>query len=184
MEAGARARPAGGALLLPAISGVVLLVSMFALSWFGAGEAVEQGYQDAREIEELFGMPEVMVPDVSEDAWEAFGIVARIVLVAAGLCGLLLTLATVSGNPPVSRFAAAAVTTAAGTIATAIVLYHLVNPPGDMSRDIGVFVGLVAAGGVAVGGWIALEDEELRRPSSRRVRERSARRTRRRSSSG
>ncbi len=178
MEARGPARSGGAALLLPALAGLALIVAMFALDWFGPGETVARGFEEAREIQEQFGGPEVMIPDVSENAWDALGLV-KLVLVAAGLCGIALTLVRVSSDPPVSRLATAAVATGAGTLATAIVLYHLVNPPGDASREIGVFAGLVAAGGVAVGGWIALEDEETRvTPSARRARGRSARRTR------
>jgi hypothetical protein len=184
--AGRPARPSGGlALLLPAVAGVALIAAMFALDWFGPGETVARGFEEAREIQEQFGGPEVMIPDVSENAWDALGLV-KLVLVAAGLCGVALTLVRMIADPPVSRLGMAALATGAGTLATAIVLYHLVNPPADASREIGVFVGLVAAGGVAVGGWIALEEEETRvnPPSARRGRGRSARRTRSRSSSG
>ena len=179
MEAGGPARSGGGAaLLLPAAAGLALIAAMFALDWFGPGETVVRGFEEAREIQEQFGGPAVVIPDVSENAWDALGLV-KLVLVAAGLCGIALTLVRMSSDPPVSRLATAAVATGVGTLATAIVLYHLVNPPGDASREIGVFVGLVAAGGVAVGGWIALEDEEARvRPSARRARGRSSRRTR------
>jgi hypothetical protein len=162
MQAGASPRSGGGALLLPAAAGVALIVSMFALDWFGPGEIVSQGFDEAREIQEQLGGPEVIVPDVSENAWDALGAV-KLVLVASGVFGVALTVVRMSSDPPLSRLAAAAVTTALGTLATAVVLYHLVNPPGDMSREVGVFVGLAAAGGVAVGGWIALEDEEARR---------------------
>ena len=178
MEAGGPARSGGGAaLLLPAAAGLALIAAMIALDSFGPGEMVAPGFEEAREIQEQFGGPEVMIPDVSENAWDALGLV-KLVLVAAGLCGIALTLVRMSSDPP-SRLATAAVATGVGTLATAIVLYHLVNPPGDASREIGDFVGHVAAGGVAVGGWIALEDEETRvRPSARRARGRSARRTR------
>ena len=190
MDAAGPARPGGsGTLFLPAIAGVALIAAMFAFDWFGPSEAVSRGFEEAREIEELFGTPAVQVPDVSENAWEGLGLLVRLVLVAAGLSGVALTLVRMGSDPPVSPLAAAAVATGAGTLATALVLYHLVNPPDDASREVGIFIGLVAAGGVAVGGWIALEDEETRggspsRPSGRRARARSARRTRSRSSSG
>jgi hypothetical protein len=194
MEAVGRPRAGSGALLVPAISGVVLLVAMFALTWFGASEAVARGFEEGREIQQQFGGPEVVIPDVSDNGWDGPGdidlylvdVPIALVLLAAGLCGVALTLVRMSPRPPVSRFGAAGVTTALGTLATAVVLYYLVNPPHDGSREIGVFVGLIAAGGVAVGGWIALEDEERRvsPPSVPRASGRSARRTRSRSSSG
>ena len=180
MATGGPAGSGGAARLLPAIAGLALIASMFALDWFGPGEAVSRGFEEALRIQERLGGPEVPLPDVSQNAWDALGI-AKLVLIAAGLCGVGLTFVRMSAGPPLSPFAVAASTTAAGTLATAAVLYHLIDPPGDASREIGVFVGLVAAGGVAVGGWIALEDEEARRasspPSARRGRARSATRT-------
>ena len=184
MRTGAPPASRGSATWLPALAGVALIAALFALDWFGPGASVSQGFEEAREIQEQFGGPDVIVPDVSETGWEALGAVSKLVLVAAGLCGVVLTLVRMAPRPSVSRFGAAAVTTALGTLATAIVVYHLVNPPGDLAREAGVFAGLVAAGAVAVGGWIALEDEEARRggrarrPSARRDRARSGRRTR------
>src|SRR5688572_9314777 len=138
MEAGGPARSGGGpALLLPAAAGLALIAAMFALDWFGPGETVARGFEEAREIQQQFCGPEVVIPDVSENAWDALGLV-KLVLVAAGLCGIALTVVRMSSDPPVSRLATAAVATGAGTLATAIVLYHLVNPPGDASREIGV----------------------------------------------
>ena len=184
MQAGTPATSRGWATLLPALAGVALIAAMFALDWFGPGESVSRGFEEAREIQEQFGGPDVIVPDVSQTGWDALGVVSKLVLAAAGLCGVALTLARMASRPPVSRFAAAAATTGLGTLATAVVVYHLVNPPGEMSREAGVFAGLVAAGAVAVGGWIALEEEETRRgggatrPSARQARARSWTRTR------
>jgi hypothetical protein len=184
MQAGVPPTSRGWATWLPALAGVALIAAMSALDWFGPGASVSQGFEEAREIQRQFGGPDVIVPDVSETGWDALGAVSKLVLVAAGLCGVVLTLVRMASRPPLSRFGAAAVTTGLGTLATAIVVYHLVNPPGDLAREAGVFAGLVAAGAIAVGGWIALEDEETRRggramrPSARRDRARSERRTR------
>jgi hypothetical protein len=188
------ARPRGGPLLLAAAGGVALLAAMFLLPWFGASEVVERGFDEAREIQQQFGGPAVVIPDVSDNAWQAFGI-ADVLLALAAAIGAGLALVALAPRPPVSRLAAAAAITGLGVLATAVVLYHLVNPPGDQSREIGVFVGLAASGALALGGWMALNDAEsgavgrsvprpgVSPPDARRGRARSATRMRSPSSS-
>jgi hypothetical protein len=188
------ARPRRGPLLLAAAGGVALLAAMFLLPWFGASEVVERGFDEAREIQQQFGGPEVMIPDVSDDAWQAFGF-ADVLLALAAAIGAGLALVVLAPRPPVPRLAAAGAITGLGVLATAVVLYHLVNPPGDQSREIGVFAGLAASGALALGGWMALNDAEsaarrrsaprsrLSPPDARRGRARSATRTRSPSSS-
>jgi type II secretory pathway component PulM len=159
VAAAGSARPPRGSLLLAAAGGVALLAAMFLLPWFGASEVVERGFDEAREIQQQFGGPEVVIPDVSDNAWQAFGI-ADVLLALAAAIGVGLALAALAQRPPVSRLAAAGAITGLGVLATAVVLYHLVNPPGDQSREVGAFAGLAASGALALGGWMALNDAE------------------------
>jgi hypothetical protein len=172
---------------------VALLAAMFLLPWFGPSAALERSFDEAHQIQSQFGGPDVVMPDVEDNAWEAFGFV-RFVLLAAALCGIGLAVVRRTPQPRLTRLRTAALTTGLGIAATALVLYHLVNPPGDSSREIGVFAGLLASGGVALGGWLVLDREEQarrRRPTGAGVsaeaappgRARSATRTRSRSSS-
>ncbi len=161
MAADRSAEPQRRSLLLPAVAGVALVAAMFLLPWFGASSALERSFDEAQQIQDQFGGPEVVMPDVEDNAWQAFEF-SRFVLLAAGLCGIALPFVRGSSLPTLTRLRFAALAMALGVIAAALALYHLVNPPGDSSREVGVFAGLVASGGVALGGWVALELEERR----------------------
>jgi hypothetical protein len=190
----ARARPAGIEPLVPAIAGIALLAVVFLLPWFGASDALEQSFSEAEQIREQFGGPGVVMPDTDDNAWNALEL-TRFALLAAGFAAVALTVVRLGGRPAISKLRFAALATALGSLATALVLYHLVNPPQDRSRAVGVFAGLVASAAVALSAWRALREEELvahprrsrgagvspRDPAPGRVR--SATRTRSRSSS-
>ena len=188
------ARPAGIEPVIPAIAGIALIAAIFVLPWFGASDALEQSFSEAEQIRQQFGGPEVVMPDTDANAWEALD-VGRFILLVAGLAAVALTVVRLGARPAISKLRFAALATALGSLATALVLYRLVNPPQDSSREVGVFVGLVAAGTVALSAWRAMRDEEAiahpRRvrgdgvspPSAPPARARSATRTRSRSSS-
>jgi len=184
------------ALWLPMLAGVGLLAATFLLAWFGPSSAISSSFDEAAQITEQFGGPEIVMPDVEENAWQALGL-GRFILLAAGLSAIALTFVRLAQTAPFTRLRAAAVAMALGTLATAVVLYRILDPPDDASREIGLYAGLLAAGGIALSAWVALKDEELRTPrngrGSRRegaspqaappARERSAMRRRSRSSS-
>ncbi len=127
------------------IAGIALLLIMFIFDWFSV---------DAGGFE--FG----------GNAWDVFGfidIVLFVTVVAA--IALAVTAATASQvNMPV---ALSAITAGLGVIATLLVLYRIIDPPGgeaeelgvDISRSIGVWLGLIATVAVAYGGWRAMEEE-------------------------
>ena len=86
------------------------------------------------------------------------------ILVAIG--GALIAANATSVNTPV---AISAITTGLGILSVLLILYRIIDPPGSgdipdgfdigISRGIGVFLGLIAAGGIAYGGWRAMEEE-------------------------
>ena len=188
------ARPTGIEPLFPAIAGIALIAAMFLLPWFGASSAFERSFAEAEQIRQQFGGPEVVMPDTDGNAWQTLE-VTRFVLLAAALAGIGLAAIRLGQRPAISKLRVAALATAFGSLATALVLYQLVNPPQDRSRAIGVFAGLLASGALALASWLAMRDEEAsahpRRdrdaavspPGARRDRARSSTRTRSRSSS-
>ena len=159
MPAQGSARSAGVEPLLPAIAGIALIAVMFLLPWFGASAALERSFAEAEQIRQQFGGPEVVMPDSDDNAWQALE-VTRFVLLAAGLAGIGLVVIRRGQRPAIAKLRVAALTTALGSLATALVLYRLVNPPQDSSRAVGVFAGLVASGAVALTSWMAMRDEE------------------------
>jgi hypothetical protein len=138
------------------------------LPWFGPSGALERSFEEARQIQEQFGGPEVPIPDVEENAWEAFGFV-KYILLLTGLGGIALAPIVLLRRPPIPPFAASAIVTVLGILSTALVLYRVVDPVDDSAREIGLFLGLIAAGGVALGGWLVLRDAEASRPRRPRL---------------
>lgn len=149
------------ALWLPMLAGVGLLAAMFLLSWFGPSAVIESGFEEAEQIQEQFGGRDVLKPDLEENAWQALGI-GRFILLAAALSAIALSFVRSAQTASFTRLRAAALSTALGVAAMAVVLHRLVDTPDDSSREIGAFVGLVAAGAVTLTAWFALKDEELR----------------------
>ena len=119
--------------LVGAVSGVGLLVVTF-LPWYSAG---------------------------GEDltAWQAFGVLDIVLAVAAvmGLSVGLVVLTRLSVSYPV---AGSSVTAGIGAVAFVWVLYRLINPPGsgELDRQVGIFLGLLATAGVAWGGYLGMQE--------------------------
>jgi hypothetical protein len=140
--------------LIAGISGVALFIFMF-FSWFG----VEGGT-----IETPGGGVQITVPmEGSVTAWEAFDFIDIVLLLAviAAVGLVVLSAAQSSVNLPV---AASAITAGLGILATLLVLYRILDPPElaeglDTSRKVGVFLGVIACAGVAIGGWMAMQEE-------------------------
>ena len=154
---------------------IVLLVLMF-LPWFGLDEesALSQGedFQEGASTEELLeasGDIESAFADVDEDAtsvnfnaWESFEVI-DLILVLTILIALGLAVARATGrdvNLPVSG---GALTAALGILSVLLILYRLIDPPSvsflEYDRQFGVFLGLIAAAGIAYGGWRAMQEE-------------------------
>jgi hypothetical protein len=55
--------------------------------------------------------------------------------------------------------AGSAVTAGIGAIAFLLVLYRLIDPPGDSGREIGVWLGLLATAGITYGGYEGMQEE-------------------------
>jgi hypothetical protein len=138
--------------MIAAISAVLLLIIMFVFSWFG--------------------IPDVDVAGIDDgfNAWQSFGFIDIVlfitILVAIG--GALMTANAQSVNTPV---AISAITAALGILSVLLILFRIIDPPGvdiegafvdeefDFERRIGVWLGLIAAGGIAFGGWRAMQEE-------------------------
>lgn len=134
-------RPGTGE-LIAGIAGFVLLISMFILAWFGL-----EGF--------------------SGDAFEALDDWATIVLVFTAFAGMALLLF----GPDIPRADVAplgAVTLTLGALSTLVVLIHIIAPPGveagpvsvDLDPEFGVWIGLLASIAIAVGGYLAIREDE------------------------
>jgi hypothetical protein len=141
--------------MIAGISGLVLFIVMF-IDWFGF---------ETPQIQTPGGI-EFDVPTIegSFSAWQSFDFIDIVLLLAViAAVGLLVLSATqTSVTLPV---AASAITAGLGILATLLVLYRIIDPPDfgveelDVSRKIGVYLGVIATAGIAIGGWMAMQEE-------------------------
>lgn len=136
--------------MVAGVSGLVLLIVMF-FPWYGL-EVEFEGLGD--------------VAGVNANAWEAFGFIDillfLVVLVAVGMA-----LARAAGAMPSDLPAPAGmIVAAAGALAVLLILFRLISAPDpestgdavDLSRKIGIFLGLLAAIGITFGGYTAMNE--------------------------
>lgn len=135
-----------------AVSAVLLFIFMF-FDWFGA------------EVESVSGFSGSLPGGGS--AWDALDIIPiflmAAIVVAVGVAVIRLTDADI--EPPFSLNTIVAVL---GGLAVLLILYRIVNPPGggdfggvsvDITLKLGIFLGLIAAAGIAYGGYSAMREE-------------------------
>jgi hypothetical protein len=127
---------------IAAIGGVVMLVALF-LPWYSTGGE-------------------------SLSAWEAMAVDDVILAITALLA---ISAAVIVGIP---RLASVSVATTSLAILPALVgllltIYRLVSPapPGDVSLEVGAWLGLAATAAIAYGAWTGADDEGPARRSAR-----------------
>jgi hypothetical protein len=136
--------------MVAAVSGLVLLVVMF-FPWYGI-EAELEGFGD--------------IEGANLNAWEAFGFI-DVLLFLAILVAVGVALARASGSMPANLPAPPGmIVAAAGALALILILFRLISAPDpaitgdavDLGRKIGIFLGLLAAAGIAFGGYTAMNE--------------------------
>jgi hypothetical protein len=138
---------------ISAVSAVLLFVFMF-LDWFGAEVSSVTGFSGS-------------VPGEGASAWDALDVIPVFlmlaIVVAIGVAVIRLTDADV--EPP---FSMNAIVAALGGFAVLLILYRIIDPPGggdfggvsvDTTLKYGIFLGLIAAVGIAYGGYSAMREE-------------------------
>jgi hypothetical protein len=106
--------------------------------------------------------------EVNVTAWQAFSII-DLVMAAAGIAALsvgAVVLLRLSVSYPI---AGSAVTTGVGALALVLIAYRIIDPPGngDVEREIGAWLSLVAAAGITLGGYFGMQDPSaLAEPSA------------------
>lgn len=142
---------------ISAISAILLFVFMF-FDWFGAKVAGISGFSGSIEGGGGGG----------GSAWDTLDVIPVFLMLAIVLAlGVaLVRLTDADLELPVSLNAIVA---AAGALAVLLILYRIIDPPGfgiagltvDTTLRIGVFLGLIAAAGIAYGGYSAMREEGL-----------------------
>lgn len=127
-------------------AGAILLVFMFVLDWFSVEDTGDFG-----------GL----------NAWQSFGLIDLVLLLAA-VAGIALAVIAATQTRVDLPIALSAITAGLGLLSVALIIFRIILTPefdgggfGDIETDrgIGVFLGLLAAAGVAYGGWTAMQEE-------------------------
>ncbi len=137
------------------VSGILLILFMFIFKWFGL------------KISGGAGTFAVSV-EGSQNAWGSYGFI-DIVLFITALAAIGLALLAASESEMGLPVAASAIVAGLGILSVVLVIISIISPPdwgADLSgtgiehtRKIGVFLGLIAAAGVAIGGYMAMQEE-------------------------
>lgn len=133
---------------LAGVAGIALLIVMWLFNWFSADLGGGGGFVDV---------------DAGLNAWQSFGFI-DIVLFLTAVVGIALAVTAGSQTSVDMPVALSAVTAGLGILSVVLIAFRIISPPDfgfglDLDRSIGVFIGLIAAGGVAAGGWLAMQEE-------------------------
>jgi hypothetical protein len=134
---------------LAGAAGIALLLIMFIFDWFTVD--VGGGFADI---------------SVGGNAWETMELIRFVILLAA-ISGIALAVVAANNSKVDLPVALSAITAGLGILAVVLIAFRIISPPDggagdfgvDIGRGIGVFLGLIAAGGVAAGGWLAMQEE-------------------------
>lgn len=136
-------------------SAILLFIFMF-FDWFGVEVSGVPGFSGT-------------VPGSGGNAWDALDFIPIILLVAvlAALVMVGLRFADSVAEPVVPL---SAVVTVLGVISVLLILYRIVDPPGgdsyggvtvDTNLQVGIFLGLLSAAGIAYGGYSTMREEGI-----------------------
>ncbi len=136
-------------------SAILLFIFMF-FDWFGVEVSGVPGFSGT-------------VPGSGGSAWDALDFIPIILLVAilAALVMVGLRLADSATEPVVPL---STVVTVLGAISVLLILYRIVDPPGggsyggvsvDTNLQVGIFLGLLSAVGIAYGGYSTMREEGI-----------------------
>jgi hypothetical protein len=135
------------------VSAILLFIFMF-LDWFGVEISGEGGSVS-------FGS------GAGGSAWDALDFIPIILVITivVALINVFLRLSDSEYEPPVSMNVAVAVL---GGLSTLLILFRIIDPPGfgtfggvsvDATLEFGIFLGLIAAAGIAFGGYRGMKEE-------------------------
>jgi hypothetical protein len=140
---------------ISAVSAILLFIFMF-FDWFGVEVSNVPGFSGT-------------VGGAGGSAWDALDVIPIFLMIAivAAIGVAVIRLTDADLEPPISLNAIVA---ALGGLAVLLILYRIVDPPGggtfggvsvDITLKFGIFLGLIAAAGIAYGGYSAMREEGL-----------------------
>lgn len=138
---------------IAAVSAILLFIFMF-FNWFGVEVSGTGGFSGS-------------VPGAGGSAWDALDFIpiVLIITIIAALVSAGLRLSDSPYEPPVSLNVAV---TVLGGLSALLILFRIIDPPSfgsfggvsvDGTVEFGIFLGLIAAAGIAFGGYRGMQEE-------------------------
>jgi hypothetical protein len=123
-------------------------------TWFGVEVSGSEGFSGT-------------VPGAGGSAWDALDFIpiVLVVTIVVALVNVFLRLSDSAYEPPISMNVAV---TLLGGLSVLLVLFRIIDPPSfgsfggvsvDGTLEIGIFLGLIAAAGIAYGGYRGMQEE-------------------------
>lgn len=138
--------------IVAGVSGALLLVSLFALAWFGTTGPISP-------TAALLGAT------TSSNGWHSLSDLRWLMLVT-GLAALALVYFQATHRPPAIPVCLSVIVTVLGLITVLCLIYRvLINVPGPDSlidRRAGSYIGLACAIGILYGGYASMRQEGIR----------------------
>ena len=137
--------------LIAGIAGFILLIDLW-FKWYGVKVSAGGALRN-------FNI------GVSANAWESFGLI-DIILFLVALIAIGVAVLRALNNMPDMPYPPATLVTVAGGIALLLIIYRIIDTPVDtggvdgidVTRKIGVWIGLLSAAAVTYGGWRAMQE--------------------------
>jgi hypothetical protein len=137
------------------VSAILLFIFMF-FDWFGVEVSGVGGFSGS-------------VPGAGGSAWDALEFIPIVLLVAivAAVAMVALRLSDSTFEPVVSM---STLVTILGAISVLLILFRIIDPPSfdsfggvsvDATLSFGIFLGLIAAGGITYGGYSTMKEEGI-----------------------
>jgi hypothetical protein len=170
--------------MIAGIAGAVLLISLF-LSWYSFSldedairDQLPPGVPDSI-ADQAIDQAKAGLGDSSASGWTALSFIDILLLLVAAIAIAVAVLRMANALPRLS-VSPGLIVLAAGVLAVLLVIFRIIDIPtgdassaelgqidkfGGLSRDFGIFIALLAAAGVAVGGWLGWNEEGKPMPS-------------------
>ncbi|HEY8083178.1 MAG TPA: hypothetical protein VIE64_06435 [Solirubrobacterales bacterium] len=121
-------------------AGLALILIMFLFAWFGFPDVEALGI-DTKGL----------------DAFDAYSDWVNIILVFTAFAGISLALfGSGMARVPISL---SVITAVLGGLSAILILIYIISPPHDLDRELGVWLGLIAAACVGLGGYLTMQEE-------------------------
>ena len=137
--------------MIAAVSGILLFIFMF-FDWYGVSVEGAPGFDAS----------------AGGSAWAAFGFIDILLFLAAAIAVAVAVVRALGAMPNLPA-PAGQIVFIAGVVAVLLVIFRIIFTPGtedtgvpgveiEITRRIGVFLGLIASAGIAFGGFTAMNE--------------------------